>query len=249
MFALQNQSKKQQQILATILGLKLRTLTLKKTDLAKKINAKNIAKKYRKMVRKTPYAVPQISLTETTNPEDIDRSKTMEILDDIATLEPGKNAQIAAKKISERYKKIRETKKRKTFKLPGEIAQIQVEEIPQVRVEIPASIPQPISNISKLKTAKKVSKNYEEIKRQKSQKLAKIKVKEVIEERKPSSKSARIAAKKISDKYKKIRNKRNIDVAEEIRDVASKKSTQPAAKKYQRNIKKRDIKNCLQVLL
>lgn len=56
------------------------------------------------MARKTPYAVPQISLTETTNPEDIDRSKTIEILDDIATLEPGKNAQIAAKKISEKYK-------------------------------------------------------------------------------------------------------------------------------------------------
>ena len=88
------------------------------------------------MARKTPYAVPQISLTETTNPEDIDRSKTIEILNDIATLEPGKNAQIAAKKISEKYKKIREAKKRKTFKLPGEIAQIQVEEIPQVRVEI-----------------------------------------------------------------------------------------------------------------
>lgn len=85
---------------------------------------------------------------------------------------------------------------------------------------------------------KKISKNYEDIKRQKSQKLAKIKGKEVIEEQKPSFKSARIAAKKISDKYKKIRNKRNIDVTEEIRDVASKKSTQLAAKKYQRNKKK-----------
>ena len=67
------------------------------------------------MARKTSHAAPKISLTKTTNLEDIDRSKTIEILDDISTLEPGKNAQIAAKKISEKYKKIREAKKEKSF--------------------------------------------------------------------------------------------------------------------------------------
>ena len=52
------------------------------------------------------------------------------------------------------------------------------------------------------------------------------------EEQKPSSKSARIAAKKISDKCKKIRNKRNIDVIEK------KKSAQIAAKKISNKYKK-----------
>ena len=40
--------------------------------------------------------------------------------------------------------------------------------------------------------------------------MAQIKGVEIIELPKPSSKSARITAKKISNKYKKIRNKRNI---------------------------------------
>ena len=62
---------------------------------------------------KKPYAVPQILTDETKNPEDIGRSEIIEILDDIATLEPGRNGQIAAKKISEKYKKIREAKKTK----------------------------------------------------------------------------------------------------------------------------------------
>ena len=71
------------------------------------------------MGRKTPHAVPQISLTEPTNSEEMDRVETIETLEDVATLKPGKNAQIVAKKISEKHKKIREAKKRKTkFKFP-----------------------------------------------------------------------------------------------------------------------------------
>ena len=58
-----------------------------------------------------------------------------------------------------------------------------------------------------------------------------------------------ITAKKISDKYRKIRNKRNIDVIKEIQEVASKKSAQIAAKKYWTNIKKSEIKNRLQLSL
>ena len=45
-----------------------------------------------------------------------DGDEAIRILDDIAVLEPGKNAQIAAKEISEKYKKIRPKKK-----LPGEV--------------------------------------------------------------------------------------------------------------------------------
>ena len=61
---------------------------------------------------------------------------------------------------------------------------------------------------------------------------------ELVEQPKPSSKSAIITAKKISDKYKKNRNKPNIDVVEEIRKVASKKSTQIAAKKLSNKYRK-----------
>ena len=44
------------------------------------------------MARKTPYKVPNIVLEETSNAEDIDRVDTIETLDNIATLQPGKNA-------------------------------------------------------------------------------------------------------------------------------------------------------------
>ena len=46
----------------------------------------------------------------------IDGDETIRILDDIAALEPGKNAQIAAKKISQKYKKIGEANAKKRFK-------------------------------------------------------------------------------------------------------------------------------------
>ena len=41
-------------------------------------------------------------------PKDSETTETIKILEDIANLEPGKNAQLAAKKISEKYKKMRE---------------------------------------------------------------------------------------------------------------------------------------------
>ena len=78
-----------------------------------------------------------------------------------------------------------------------------------------------------------MTKKYDKIRREKAKKLALIKGKEIVEEEPPKkyTKSAGIAAKKISDKYKKIRKKINIDIVEEIKDVASKKSAQIAAKK------------------
>ena len=118
--------------------------------------------------------------------------------------------------------------------LPGKIINIETVETPQGNVNVPV----PISNTSKIKTAKKYRKKYEKIRKERAKKLAQIKGVEIIELPKPSSKSARITAKKISNKYKKIRNKRNIHVVEEIREVASKKSAQIAAKKISDKYKK-----------
>ena len=65
-------------------------------------------------------------------PKDNETTKILKVLDDIVTLEPGKNAQLAAKKISEKYKKIRETMAKKNrYKLPGEIVKVRTIETPQ----------------------------------------------------------------------------------------------------------------------
>ena len=41
-------------------------------------------------------------------PKDSETTETIKILEDIANLEPEKNAQLVAKKVSEKYKKMRE---------------------------------------------------------------------------------------------------------------------------------------------
>ena len=71
---------------------------LKKSNLASKITAKNIVNKCRKMATKRPYKVPNIVLEEPSNNEELDRIDTIETLDDIATLQPGKSTQLAAKR-------------------------------------------------------------------------------------------------------------------------------------------------------
>lgn len=109
--------------------------------------------KYRKMLRNRPYNV----LEEPTNAEDLDRIDTKETLEDIASLQPSKNAQFAAKKISKKYQKIREVNKRKNkFKLPGEIVKIETVETSQGDINAPVSIVKPKSSVC---TAKKVTKN------------------------------------------------------------------------------------------
>ena len=60
------------------------------------------------------------------------------------------------------------------------------------------------------------------------------------------TKSVRIAAKK--DKYKKITNKKNVNLAEKIQEVASKKSAQIATKKISHKHKKMRYKNTLYLL-
>ena len=71
---------------------------LKKSDLPTKITAKNVVNKYRKMERKGPYKVPDIVLEEPSNTKEIDKTNAIEALEDIASLKPGKNAQLAIKK-------------------------------------------------------------------------------------------------------------------------------------------------------
>ena len=121
---------------------------LKKSNLASKITAKKIVDKYRKAARKKPYTVPNVVLEEPLNTEEIDRIDTIETIEDIATLEPGKNAQLAAKKISGKYKKMREANKRKNkFKRPGEIVRIKTVETSQGDVKVPVSVEKPRSSV------------------------------------------------------------------------------------------------------
>ena len=121
---------------------------LNKSDLATEIKGKNIVNKYRKMARKRPYKVPDIVLEEPSNTEEIDKVDKTETLEDIAPWQPGKSAQLAAKKIGEKYKKIKEANKRKNkFKLPGEIVKIETVETSQGDVKIPVSIQKQKSSV------------------------------------------------------------------------------------------------------
>ena len=64
------------------------------------------------------------------------------------------NAQIASKKISEKYKKIRDAKK---YEIPGEVVKIEEIETPEGKIKVPVSIEK-----SK-KAAKKIIKKYDKI--------------------------------------------------------------------------------------
>ena len=76
--------------------------------------------------------------------KDAETVETIKILKDIATLEPRKNAQFAAKKISEKYKKLREANARKKkYKIPGEIVTKKTVETPHGEVKIPVSVEKP----------------------------------------------------------------------------------------------------------
>ena len=143
-------------------------------------------------------------------------------MDNIASLQPGKKCSVSSKKITGKYKKIRETTRKKDICfLPGEIVKAETVETPQRNGKVRAPMPKPNKNSTKY------MKKYGKIRQEKAKKLSRIKGKEIVEEmvKKPesSSKSARIAARKISDKYREIRNKGDIDLVEEIREVVSKK--------------------------
>ena len=207
---------------------------LKKSDLTTKITANNILKKYNNLARKNPYKVSNISLTEPANAENI--ASTIETVDNIASLQPGKKCSVSSKKITGKYKKIRETTRKKDICfLLGEIVKAETVETPQRNVKVRAPMPKPSKNSTKN------MKKYGKIRQEKAKKLSRIKGKEIVEEmvKKPesSSKSARIAARKISDKYREIKNKEDIDLVEEIREVVSKKMLKQL-KKYLINTKR-----------
>ena len=154
---------------------KIDATDLKKMNLPSKITAKNILNKYRKMARKRSYKVPDIVVEEPSNTEEIDKVDKTETLEDIAPLQPGKSAQLAAKKISEKYKKIKEANKIKNkFKLPGEIVKIETAETSQRDVKVPVSVGKPKSSVH---AAKKVTKMYDKLRREKAKKLALLKEK------------------------------------------------------------------------
>ena len=146
---------------------------LKKSDLATKITAKIIVNKYRQTARKRPYKVPDIVLEEPSNTEEIDKVDKTETLEDIAPWQPGKSAQLAAKKIGEKYKKIKEANKRKNkFKLPGEIVKIETVETSQRDGKVPVSVEKPKSSVH---AAEKVTKKYDKVRREKAKKTSPIK--------------------------------------------------------------------------
>ena len=87
---------------------------------------------------------------------------TIETLEDIANLQPGRNAQLAAKKISKKYREMREAlAKKKKFKIPGEIVKIETIETPQGNVKVPVSIEK--TNRSGKETANKIIEKYDKI--------------------------------------------------------------------------------------
>ena len=152
---------------------KIDTTDLKKLNLPSKMTAKNIVNKYRKMARKRPYKVPDIVLEEPSNTEEIDKVDKTETLEDIAPWQPGKSAQLAAKKIGEKYKKIKEANKRKNkFKLPGEIVKIETVETSQRDGKVPVSVEKPKSSVH---AAEKVTKKYDKVRREKAKKTSPIK--------------------------------------------------------------------------
>ena len=159
--------------------------------------------------------------------EKIYGDKTTRILDDIAVFEPGKNAQIAAKKVSQKYKKIREANAKKRYKIRGEMAvgdTIETDQGKKINVILPPS------KISSLKAAKKIKKKYNKIRRKKikSQKIVAsnkknkiLKEIDAVDKIKTAcdKKRTRITAQKILKKYKNMKrpkrtylvNKEDID--------------------------------------
>ena len=139
-----------------------------------------------------------------------DKDETKQILDDIPILEPGKNAQIAAKKVSNKYRLIRQANAKKKFKLPGEIITIETIKTPQGDVKVPVSVPKKSSQ----KAAKRIKDKYSRIK----QNMAK--------------------SKKIVESDKRNTILKDIDTIEEIRTASDKKRTKITADKILNKYKK-----------
>ena len=165
----------------------------KKENLTTKVKKQNKTKK------------PYIKKETDEMPKDTETTEILKVLDDIATLEPGKNGQLAAKKISEKYKKTREATARKNrYKLLGEIVRIEKVETDQWEIKVPVSIEKP--KRSGKEAAKKIIKKYDNIRREKT-------------------------FRKIVDANEKKKKTENINIIEDIKNSAAKKSTRITAKK------------------
>ena len=138
-----------------------------------------------------------------------DKDESMQILDDITILEPGKNAQIAAKKISEKYRLIRQANAKKKFKLPGEIVTIETIKTPQGDVKVPVSVPKKSSQ----KAAKRMKDKYARMRQNKAK------------------------SKKIVESNKRNKILQNIDTIKEIKTASDKKEQKSQLIKYWKNTK------------
>ena len=76
--------------------------------------------------------------------------ETIDVLEEIVSLNPGRNVLIAAKKINGKYKKIRDATK---YKITGEIVKIEEVETPDGKIKVP------VSTEKTKKAAKKIIKN------------------------------------------------------------------------------------------
>ena len=156
---------------------------------------KNLTTKVKKKKTKKPCIKKETDET----PKNTETTETLKVLDDIAFLEPGKNAQLAAKNISEKYKKIRDATARKNrYKLPEEIVRIEKVETDQGEVKVPVSIDKP--KTSGKEAAKKIIKKYDKIRQEKT-------------------------FRKIVDANEKMKKTENINLIEDIKNSAAKKST------------------------
>ena len=145
------------------------TIDLKKTSGAT-IAAKNIVKKYRNLARIKPYRKrPARIFTE-------DNNDVEDIIDlgDIATLEPSKNAQIAAKKISEKYKNMRNKKNTKKAKADNIDFKITNSRAVDDDIDFNITDSKVITNQNAEAAAKKISQKYKNIIQKKALKLLKL---------------------------------------------------------------------------
>ena len=175
-------------------------------------NENLVTKKRRKRTDKTPYS-------STGNNND-NTDGTLKILEDIVVLEPGKKAQIAAKKIREKYKKIRENKK---VAVPP--TKVQINEPEKItKTEPPATVQ---SKVSTIKTANKIKDKYLKIRKRNNQKITDQHKKDkllnaisTIENVKNSSDKKRknAAAQKILKKYKNLKKPKRTYLVDE-RDI------------------------------
>ena len=112
-----------------------------------------VTKKRRKKTDRTPYS----NTGNSNNNSNKDIGGTLKLLGNIAVMEPGNNAQIAAKKIAEKYKKLRSKKKQAADSTADKKVLIQEPEeiIIETKEPVVAS-----SKILSIKTANKIKDKY-----------------------------------------------------------------------------------------